>query len=104
MTHPLLDCASIDQPPEQYLRAVGQVNLKRVQEALQVSERRVCGATGWGRSSLRYRARSSAEQQRLAEDFRKLHRAPPILLLPNCWDPMSARIFEAAGFPAAARP
>jgi len=43
-----------------------------------------------------------AEQQRLAEEFRKLHRAPPILLLPNCWDPMSARIFEAAGFPAMA--
>ncbi len=42
------------------------------------------------------------EQQRLAQDFRKLHRAPPILLLPNCWDPMSARIFEAAGFPAMA--
>ena len=43
-----------------------------------------------------------SEQLRLAEDFRKLHRAPPILLLPNCWDPMSARIFEAAGFPAGA--
>jgi 2-methylisocitrate lyase-like PEP mutase family enzyme len=43
-----------------------------------------------------------SEQQRLAEDFRKLHSAPPILLLPNCWDPMSARIFEAAGFPAGA--
>lgn len=45
---------------------------------------------------------NKVEQQRLAEDFRKLHRAPPILLLPNCWDPMSARIFEAAGFPAVA--
>lgn len=45
---------------------------------------------------------NKSEQQRLAEDFRKLHHAPPILLLPNCWDPMSARIFEAAGFPAAA--
>ena len=45
---------------------------------------------------------NKSEQQRLAEDFRKLHRAPPILLLPNCWDPMSARIFEAAGFPAGA--
>jgi 2-methylisocitrate lyase-like PEP mutase family enzyme len=42
------------------------------------------------------------EQQRLADEFRKLHRAPPVLLLPNCWDPMSARIFEAAGFPAGA--
>jgi 2-methylisocitrate lyase-like PEP mutase family enzyme len=45
---------------------------------------------------------NKSEQQRRAEDFRKLHRAPPILLLPNCWDPMSARIFEAAGFPAVA--
>ncbi len=45
---------------------------------------------------------STTDQRRLAEDFRKLHRAPPILLLPNSWDPMSARIFEAAGFPAAA--
>jgi 2-methylisocitrate lyase-like PEP mutase family enzyme len=45
---------------------------------------------------------NKSEQQRLAEEFRKLHRAPPILLLPNCWDPMSARIYEAAGFPAGA--
>jgi 2-methylisocitrate lyase-like PEP mutase family enzyme len=43
---------------------------------------------------------SPREQRQLAEAFRKLHRAPPILLLPNAWDPMSARIFEAAGFPA----
>jgi 2-methylisocitrate lyase-like PEP mutase family enzyme len=45
---------------------------------------------------------NKSEQQRRAEDFRKLHRAPPILLLPNCWDPMSARIFEAAAFPSVA--
>jgi 2-methylisocitrate lyase-like PEP mutase family enzyme len=45
---------------------------------------------------------SARDQRQLAEDFRKLHRAPPILLLPNAWDPMSARIFEAAGFPAVA--
>jgi len=45
---------------------------------------------------------TTPNRRQLAEDFRKLHRAPPILLLPNCWDPMSARIFEAAGFPAAA--
>ncbi len=41
-------------------------------------------------------------QRQLAEDFCNLHRTPPILLLPNAWDPMSARIFEAAGFPAVA--
>jgi 2-methylisocitrate lyase-like PEP mutase family enzyme len=45
---------------------------------------------------------STPDQRQLAEDFRKLHRTPPILLLPNAWDPMSARIFEAAGFPAVA--
>ncbi len=42
------------------------------------------------------------EQRQLADEFRKLHRTPPILLLPNAWDPMSARIFEAAGFAALA--
>ena len=45
---------------------------------------------------------NTSHQRQLAENFRKLHRAPPILLLPNAWDPMSARIFEAAGFPAVA--
>jgi 2-methylisocitrate lyase-like PEP mutase family enzyme len=45
---------------------------------------------------------STHDQRQLAEDFRKLHRTPPILLLPNAWDPMSARIFEAAGFAALA--
>jgi 2-methylisocitrate lyase-like PEP mutase family enzyme len=45
---------------------------------------------------------SISDRRQLAENFRKLHRAPPILLLPNAWDPMSARIFEAAGFPAVA--
>jgi 2-methylisocitrate lyase-like PEP mutase family enzyme len=42
------------------------------------------------------------EQKRLAEAFRKMHQAPPLLLLPNAWDAMSARIFEAAGFGAIA--
>ncbi len=36
------------------------------------------------------------------EIFRRLHHAPPILRLPNCWDPVSARIYEVAGFPAVA--
>ena len=30
--------------------------------------------------------------------FRSRHNEKPAMLLPNCWDPMSARIFEAAGF------
>jgi 2-methylisocitrate lyase-like PEP mutase family enzyme len=37
-----------------------------------------------------------------AEAFRQAHRGPPLLLLPNAWDAMSARQFEAAGFPAVA--
>nr|WP_117300957.1 isocitrate lyase/phosphoenolpyruvate mutase family protein [Paracidobacterium acidisoli] len=34
--------------------------------------------------------------------FRALHRGPEILVLPNAWDVASARVFEAAGFPAIA--
>src|SRR5262245_9440863 len=37
-----------------------------------------------------------------AEQLRQLHRAPPILVLPNAWDAVSARIFQAEGFPAIA--
>jgi 2-methylisocitrate lyase-like PEP mutase family enzyme len=41
-------------------------------------------------------------QKQLAETFRQAHRSPPLLLLPNAWDAMSARQFEAAGFGAVA--
>jgi 2-methylisocitrate lyase-like PEP mutase family enzyme len=41
-------------------------------------------------------------QRQLAEMFGQAHRQPPLLLLPNAWDPMSARQFEAAGFGAIA--
>jgi 2-methylisocitrate lyase-like PEP mutase family enzyme len=41
-------------------------------------------------------------QKQLAETFRRAHRPPPLLLLPNAWDAMSARQFEAAGFGAVA--
>jgi 2-methylisocitrate lyase-like PEP mutase family enzyme len=44
----------------------------------------------------------TSDQAKLAEAFRGRHRAPPLLLLPNAWDAMSARIFEAAGFEAVA--
>jgi 2-methylisocitrate lyase-like PEP mutase family enzyme len=37
-----------------------------------------------------------------AEGFRRLHDRTRILVLPNAWDAASARIFEAAGFPAIA--
>ena len=40
-------------------------------------------------------------QKEMAEAFRRMHRGR-LLLLPNAWDPMSARQFEAAGFPAIA--
>ncbi len=41
-------------------------------------------------------------QRARAEQFRRLHRAPPMLVLPNVWDAASARIIEQAGFPAIA--
>jgi 2-methylisocitrate lyase-like PEP mutase family enzyme len=37
-----------------------------------------------------------------AQTLRALHHGPPILVLPNAWDAVSARIFEAEGFPAIA--
>ena len=43
-----------------------------------------------------------AEQAGKAELFRSLHRGPPLLLLPNAWDAISARIFAEAGYPAIA--
>src|SRR5262245_21438905 len=42
------------------------------------------------------------QQVRLAEEFFARHRGPHLLLLPNAWDAMSARLFEAAGFDAIA--
>lgn len=42
------------------------------------------------------------DQKRLADAFRRAHRGPPLLLLPNAWGAMSARQFEAAGFGAIA--
>lgn len=45
---------------------------------------------------------TTADQARAAEAFRQRHHAPPLLLLPNAWDAMSARLFAAAGFEAIA--
>jgi 2-methylisocitrate lyase-like PEP mutase family enzyme len=42
------------------------------------------------------------EQAEQAELFRNKHRGPRLLLLPNAWDAMSARVFVAAGFDAIA--
>lgn len=44
-------------------------------------------------------ARVQAER---AEQFRKLHRGPRILVLPNAWDVATARILEELGYPAIA--
>jgi 2-methylisocitrate lyase-like PEP mutase family enzyme len=38
----------------------------------------------------------------MAERFLARHQAPPVLLLPNVWDGLSARLFVAAGFDALA--
>src|SRR5438552_927818 len=44
----------------------------------------------------------TAKQARKAEQLRKLHEGPRILILANAWDVISARIMEHAGFPAVA--
>jgi 2-methylisocitrate lyase-like PEP mutase family enzyme len=41
-------------------------------------------------------------QRQKAEAFRRMHDRNRILILPNAWDAMSARIFEEAGFQAIA--
>jgi 2-methylisocitrate lyase-like PEP mutase family enzyme len=43
-----------------------------------------------------------AEQAAKAEAFRALHRGPPLLLMANAWDAVTARMFEAEGFAAVA--
>ncbi len=43
-----------------------------------------------------------AQQRDMASSFLARHRAPPVLLLPNAWDALSARLFVAAGFDALA--
>jgi len=45
---------------------------------------------------------NTAEQARKAEAFRALHAGPRALVMANAWDAMTARMFEAEGFPAIA--
>ncbi len=45
---------------------------------------------------------NQSEQANKAELFRAMHSGPPLLLLPNAWDAISARIVVAAGFHAIA--
>ncbi len=40
------------------------------------------------------------EQRQKADCFRALHDVPPLLVLPNVWDVVSARIYELEGFKA----
>lgn len=40
------------------------------------------------------------KQKQKAETFYSLHQGPSILLLPNAWDVISARLYERDGFPA----
>src|SRR5260370_39650098 len=45
---------------------------------------------------------TSLSQKARAEQFRRLHSGPEILVVPNAWDAASARICEQAGFRAIA--
>jgi 2-methylisocitrate lyase-like PEP mutase family enzyme len=45
---------------------------------------------------------NTADLAAKAEAFRALHRGPPLLLMANAWDAVTARIFEAEGFAAVA--
>lgn len=44
----------------------------------------------------------SEQQRKKADDFFNLHKKGKLLILPNIWNPIGARILEAKGFPAAA--
>jgi 2-methylisocitrate lyase-like PEP mutase family enzyme len=45
---------------------------------------------------------TSNSQKKKAEIFLSLHKSDKMLLLPNIWDPIGARILQAKGFPAIA--
>jgi 2-methylisocitrate lyase-like PEP mutase family enzyme len=45
---------------------------------------------------------SATSQRQRADALRELHAGPRLLLLPNAWDVVTARLMEAAGFPALA--
>ncbi len=44
----------------------------------------------------------SATLREKTDAFRRLHAGPGIFVLPNVWDVVTARLVEAAGFPALA--
>src|SRR5260370_1310927 len=45
---------------------------------------------------------NATSQRQRAEAWRELHAGPRLLILPNAWDVVTARLVEAAGFPAIA--
>lgn len=45
---------------------------------------------------------NAISQRQRAEALRELHAGPRLLILPNAWDVVTARLVEAAGFPAIA--
>ncbi len=45
---------------------------------------------------------SATAQKEKAARFRRMHHEAPLLVLPNIWDAVSARVVEQAGFPAVA--
>jgi 2-methylisocitrate lyase-like PEP mutase family enzyme len=45
---------------------------------------------------------NATSQRQRAEALRELHAGPRLLILPNAWDVVTARLVEAAGFPAIA--
>ncbi|MBW7891874.1 MAG: isocitrate lyase/phosphoenolpyruvate mutase family protein [Chitinophagaceae bacterium] len=47
-------------------------------------------------------SREPADLNRLAEKLHALHHAEEMLVIPNAWDAVSAKIFEKSGFPAIA--
>jgi 2-methylisocitrate lyase-like PEP mutase family enzyme len=47
-------------------------------------------------------ANGEAGRKRRLVEFRALHDGPGIFVIPNCWDVISARVFEDAGFEAVA--
>jgi len=45
---------------------------------------------------------SKSEQKKKAQQLLSLHTSGKLLILPNIWDPIGARILEAKGYPAVA--
>ena len=51
---------------------------------------------------IQFRRMANLDQKKKAEAFRAMHSGSEVLLLPNVWDVVSARVIEDAGLPAVA--